>query len=102
MTSLYDRVNSSDEGSRALAGARLRYEVLKVLHRALEQSGLNQTQLARKLGVRKSAVNQVFRGDGNVRVTTIAEYLHEMGMELSVHPVPGTHREAATRESRDR
>ncbi|GAB3337668.1 helix-turn-helix domain-containing protein [Micromonospora halotolerans] len=99
MSYLYDRLSATSKGARALSAARLRYQVLKVLHRSLEQSRLTQVELAKRLGVRKSAVNQVFRGDGNVRVSTLAEYLHEMGLELAIETVPlGTHRAAATEE----
>jgi hypothetical protein len=45
--------------------------------------------------VRRSAANQVFRGSGNVRVNTVAEYLDAMGFELVVDIAPtGTAREA--------
>jgi transcriptional regulator with XRE-family HTH domain len=85
--SLYDRLASTVEGARALAAARLRRDVLGILHKSLEESGLTQTELAKKLGVRRSAVNQVFRGDGNVRINTLAEYLHALGFELNVQLV---------------
>ncbi|MFY1696692.1 MULTISPECIES: helix-turn-helix domain-containing protein [unclassified Solwaraspora] len=99
MSYLYDRLSSTREGSRALSAARLRYQVLKILHRSLERSGLTQVELARRLGVRKSAVNQVFRSDGNLRVSTLAEYLHEMGSELAIEVVKvGTQRSAAVEE----
>ncbi len=49
---------------------------------------MNQTELASKLGIRKSAVNQVFRGDGNVPMNTLAEYLHELGFEAHVELAP--------------
>jgi transcriptional regulator with XRE-family HTH domain len=98
MTSLYDRVARTEDGSRRLASARLRHEVLKLIQRAHEASGLNQVQLAKKLGVRKSAVNQVLRGDGNVRINTLAEYLHATGFEMTVALVPaGEPREAVMR-----
>ena len=84
---LYERIAAEPGGLRSLASARLRRRVLVLLHRALERSGLTQSELAKKLGYRRSAVNQVFRGDGNVRIETLAEYLHEMGFELDVHLV---------------
>jgi transcriptional regulator with XRE-family HTH domain len=96
---IHDRLVKVPKGARALSVARLRYEVLKVLHAALHRSGLNQSELAGRLGVRKSAVNQVLRGDGNVRISTLAEYLHEAGFELEVRAVPlGRPREDAVRE----
>jgi transcriptional regulator with XRE-family HTH domain len=88
VTSLYERIARTDDGSRRLASARLRHEVLKLIHRAQQASGLNQVELARRLGIRKSAVNQVVRGDGNVRINTLAEYLHATGFEMTVQLVP--------------
>lgn len=97
--SIYDRLVKIPKGARALSVSRLRYEVLKVLHGSLQKSGLNQAELAGRLGIRKSAVNNVLRGDGNVRVSTLAEYLHEAGFELEIKAVPlGRPREGAVRE----
>lgn len=92
---LYERIAGRPGGGRRLASARLRRRVLVLLHQALEGSGLNQSLLAEKLGIRRSAVNQVFRGDGNVQINTVAEYLYEMGYELDVQVVEaGEHRRA--------
>ena len=96
--SVYEHVASQPDGLRRLAAGRLRYAALKALHAALEESGMTQTDVAAKLGIRKSAVNQVFRGDGNVRMNTFAEYLHELGFEARIELVPlGTAR-SETRE----
>ena len=87
--SLYDRVAARPGGGRALASARLRRAVLCALDDALRKSGVaSQSELAKRLGVRRSAVSQVFRSDGNVRVDTLAAYLWELGFELDVTLVP--------------
>lgn len=97
--SIYERLMTSRSGARALSASRLRYRVLKYLNVALNQAGITQAELAKRLGIRRSAVNQVFNGDGNVRVNTLAEYLHEMGLEVDMSLVPlGTAREEAIRE----
>lgn len=96
---LYSRLSRTREGARALSAARLQYDVLRLMHMALGRAGITQVELAKRLGVRKSAVNQVFRGDGNVRVSTLAEYLHAMGAEVELQLVPaGKPREDAVRE----
>jgi len=94
--SLYDLLSSTNEGRRGLAGARLRHEVLAALHQALEASGMSKAQLASSLGVRRSAVTGVFKGNGNLRVNTLSQYLFEMGFEgrFVAHPV-GAARETA-------
>jgi transcriptional regulator with XRE-family HTH domain len=88
VSTLYDRVASKPGGQAALAAARLRREVLVALHQAFAASGLEtQTEIARRLNVRKSAVSQVLRGDGNLRITTLAEYLYALGFELDINLV---------------
>lgn len=86
--SAYDRLASTTEGSRLLAQSRLRYRALTVIEQAMSAANLNQVGLAEKLGVRKSAVNGVLRGDGNLRLNTLAEYLHACGLELELSAVP--------------
>jgi transcriptional regulator with XRE-family HTH domain len=88
VASLYERFAGTEDGARRLAAARLRHETLRALHRALNASGLSQVELAKRLGVRKSAVSQVLNGNGNVRITTLAEYLYATGHEMTVTVVP--------------
>jgi transcriptional regulator with XRE-family HTH domain len=86
--SLYDRVESKPGGKAALAAARLRREVLVALHEAFAASDApTQSEVAERLHVRRSAVSQVFRGDGNLRITTLAEYLFALGFELDINLV---------------
>jgi len=85
---MYDDFAKSSDGERRLARARLRYSVLRTLSKALADAGLNKSQLAERLGIRKSAVSQVFGGVGNVRVNTVADYLWAMGCELDIRALP--------------
>jgi transcriptional regulator with XRE-family HTH domain len=99
--SLYDRVLARAGGGRALAIARLRRAVLSTLHKAFSMSGIgSQSDLARRLRVRRSAVNQIFNGDGNLRISTLAEYLYEMGYELNITLVRSGEPRAAALEGR--
>lgn len=75
-------------GKRRIAIARLRHRVIDLLQIAQRESGKNQTDLAVELGHSRSAVSQVFLGDGNLRISTLAEYLHGMGKELQLTLVP--------------
>lgn len=84
MSDLHSRILAIPGGARALAAARLRQDVLRALRQALADARMTQQDLARRLGVRKSAVNRVFQGDGNVQLNTIAEYMHELGMEVRI------------------
>jgi transcriptional regulator with XRE-family HTH domain len=100
VTGLHEQLAESERGLSALASARLRYKVLGALHKALTASGLSQSDLARRLHVRRSAVNNVFRGDGNVRVSTFAEYLSAMGYEASIQLVSAGEPRRAALEGR--
>ncbi|BDD73559.1 helix-turn-helix domain-containing protein [Streptomyces violaceoruber] len=101
MKNLYERFASSEDGAQLLAATRLRRETLRILHKALEASGLTQSQLAERLRIRKSAVNQVFRGDGNLRVNTLAQYLSAMGFELDIRAVEAGEPRKAVVEGRE-
>lgn len=99
--SLYDQVLARPGGGRALAVSRLKRAILASLHEAFARSGIeSQSNLARRLHVRRSAVNQVFLGDGNVRISTLAEYLYGMGYELDVALVRAGEPRAAALEGR--
>lgn len=99
--SLYDRVLARRDGERALAIARLKRAVLATIHEAFSLSRVSsQSDLARSLQVRRSAVNQVFNGDGNVRISTLAEYLLAMGFELDISLVRSGEPRAAALEGR--
>lgn len=84
MPTLYERLSSTSRGSAALSSARLRRAALGAIHRGMTLAGVSQAELARSLGLRRSAVNQVVRGDGNLRLETLAEYLHAMGLEADI------------------
>ena len=101
MSTLYERLAATDDGVRRLAVTRLRREALRALHIALKASGLTQTDLAAKLGIRKSAVSQVLNGDGNLRVKTLAEYLGALGYELDMRLVEAGEPRRAITEQRD-
>lgn len=81
-------VEGMPDGKRMLASSRFRRQVLIALDQALDQSGLSQSDLAQKLGLTRSAVSQVFNGDGNLRAGTISDYLFEMGVRAEIILTP--------------
>lgn len=85
---LYDRVAATPDGSRALAAARLRREVLRCLHRAQAASGLSVADIATAIGGRRRDVRRALDGDGNLRPDVVARYLHAMGYEVELRIVP--------------
>lgn len=61
---------------------------------------MTQVQLADRLGIRKAAVSNVLRGNGNVTAATLAEYLHAMGYEADLTVVAEGEILASMREHR--
>ena len=82
------------------AGSRLRARALALVHGAMRESKVDQTELASLVGVRKSAVNALLRGNGNVRIDTLAEYLGALGYEADLTAVPFGEIDAARSERR--
>lgn len=82
------------------AGSRLRLRALALLAGAMEVSGVSKVELAKRLGVRKSAVTDAVNGRGNFRLQTLAEYLSVMGFELELVPVRAGEVALAMRERR--
>lgn len=79
-------VTQDIEGSRSYSRARLHRDALNLIHDALEASGMTQVDLAKALGIRKGAVNQVLRGNGNLRLSTLADYLAVLGVQPRIIP----------------
>jgi hypothetical protein len=82
------------------SAARLRARCLALLNGALRESEIDQVTLAGRLGVGKAAVNSILRGNGNVAINSLAEYLAAMGFEIDMVPVPLGEIEAARDERR--
>lgn len=101
MSTLYDRFARTADGRKHLAVARLRREILRSLHVAMGLADISQNDLAKRLGIRKSAVSQALNGDGNLRVTTVAQYLQAMGYELDLRLVEEGEPRRAVEEHRD-
>ena len=81
---LYDELASSEQGQRDLASARLRERALEMLDQAMEHAQVTQAELASRLGRRRHAVNQIIHGDGNFKLSTLAEYLVALGCEVDL------------------
>ena len=86
--SLIEEEEATDVGAQGLAAADLAGQVMRLLEQALAASGLEQKDLAEKLGVTQGRVSQVFHGDGNMKIAAVARYLRALGYETSISATP--------------
>ena len=69
------------------AGSRIRHRALALIEGAMEATRTSNSHLAALLGVGRSAVGQTLKGNGNLTLQTLAEYLGVMGFEVELVPV---------------
>lgn len=97
---LLEEEEATDAGAQGLAAANLAGQVMRLLEQALDASGLEQKDLAEKLGVTQGRVSQVFNGDGNMRIAAVARYLRALGYETRISATPvGSGGQALPREA---
>ena len=76
--------SSSPENRRLLKQEELILEVTEMLSTALEESGVSQAELARRLGKSKGFVSQLFAGGRNVTLRTISDVADALGVRVVV------------------
>jgi transcriptional regulator with XRE-family HTH domain len=86
--SLIEEYEATDEGAQGLAAADLAAQVLNLLRKALDASGMDQKELASKVGVSEGRVSQVLNGDGNLRTAGFARYLRALGYKATISAEP--------------
>ena len=69
---------------KMLAAATLAAEIRGRLVAAMQADHVNVTELAKRLGVSKSAVSRHLNSDGDIRITTAALLAHALGREWKV------------------
>lgn len=87
-SSYYERRASSPQGRLGLAAAAAAASVSRLLHAAKAASGLSSKEIATGLAVTEGRVSQVFSGDGNLHIATLARFVRAMGYELKISAVP--------------
>jgi transcriptional regulator with XRE-family HTH domain len=70
---------------------------VEMVTKIMEEEGVSQAELARRLNVSRSAVNQFFQGEFLPSVTTMEKYLEALGHKLvmETEPVVTTRRQRA-------
>ncbi|SNQ48623.1 hypothetical protein FRACA_2610009 [Frankia canadensis] len=99
--SFYEWVAGLQGGERSLAEARLKYDLLRCLNAAQLASGKTDADLAIELGVSPAEISHVLDGDGDLQVSTAADYFHAMGFELGLELYDVGEQRKARVDSRD-
>jgi transcriptional regulator with XRE-family HTH domain len=86
--SLVEKYESTPAGAQGLAAANLAGQVVRLIHAALDASGLEQKDLAEMIGVTEGRVSQVVNSDGNLRIAALARYMRALGYELTISAKP--------------
>jgi transcriptional regulator with XRE-family HTH domain len=88
--SLFEQRAETVAGRLGLAAARLAHDASVLLRETHAKSGMSSKELAAALELTEGRVSQVLRGDGNVRLSTLARFMGAMGTSLRLVAEPST------------
>lgn len=88
MDSLTDWTNETPERRRAYEQERLIVDVSEAIQELMQRKNFTKADLARALGTSKSNVTQLFAGNRNMTLRTIAVFASALGVRVSVSFVP--------------
>jgi len=63
-------------------------DIIIHLREARESQGLSQVELGKRLGVTQSQVTRIERGTSDIRLSTLVETAHALGLEPVLIPKP--------------
>lgn len=84
----YEKFAATPSGRRLLRQEELIFDTTDALALALEDSGLNKTQLAKNLGKTKAFVTQLLGGGRNLTLRTIADVCYALNCRAHIQIVP--------------
>jgi len=88
MTDFFTKwVNQSSENARLVAQELLITEVTEAIWKAMEEAGVNKTELAGRMEATKGYVSQVLSGSRNMTLRTLADICFALGEKPSFHMV---------------
>lgn len=64
--------------------ARSPQQVGRLIQRARQSKGLNQTELAKVAGLRQEMISKVETGQGGVKLSTVCDILAALGLEMTI------------------
>jgi hypothetical protein len=89
MVSLYDRIAARPGGLSDLATARLRRRILVLVSKAMDSAGFAERELAPLIGMSVRKLRRILNGNGDIKVSLLAELLHATGYEAEVRLAVG-------------
>jgi transcriptional regulator with XRE-family HTH domain len=63
-------------------------DIIAQLREARESQGLSQVELGKRLGVTQSQITRIERGASDIRLSTLVETAHALGLEPMLIPKP--------------
>lgn len=63
-------------------------DIIRQLRNERQRKGLSQVELARRLGVPQSQINRIEHGGSDIRLSTLLEMAHALGLEPVLIPKP--------------
>lgn len=85
--SMYDECMETKEGRLGLAAADAAAKVMKILEDTKEYKGLANIDIAIAMGVSEQRIEEIFNGDGNLHIATLARLLDAMDTMLGFYTI---------------
>lgn len=85
--SLYDECMETPEGRLGLAAVNATAEIMKILEDTKEYKGFDNVAIAAAMGVSEQRIEEIFNGDGNLHIATLAQLLDAMDTMLCFYTI---------------
>lgn len=76
--------NQSEENAKLVAQELLITEVTEEIWKAMEEAGINKTELANRIGATKGYVSQVLSGSRNMTLRTLSDICFALGKKATI------------------
>ena len=82
---LEHRTHQSNAGAKLVAQERLITEVTEAIWKAMEETGVNKTDLANRMGASKGYISQVLSGSRNMTLRTLTDICFALDLKPTFH-----------------
>lgn len=76
--------NQNEENAKLMAQELLITEVTEEIWKAMEETGVNKTELANRIGVTKGYISQVLGGSRNMTLRTLSDICFALGKQVTI------------------